>query len=769
MRLDLRRSLCAGLCAAASSIAHAGGPLYIHAETMRPVAYPNATPVRVYTDLGKLGVLDNQAIGAQVANAFAQWTNVETADFEATIAGDFATIGLPDIVAQNAASVIGKDNGGGIHVIYDDDGSLLKNFLGADDSVLGMATPEFGIGPVVTESWVVLNGVPTAFGSSANYVGVVTHEAGHSIGLAHSQANGESAWWTEEPAPYACTAPWSGRPSYATVETMHPTITLWATGLAMGSVDMLDDRAALSNLYPAAGWPASGASIHGRILGLDGTTELTGVNVIARNLDDPFADAISVISGDHTQGRAAPDGRFALNGLTPGARYVVYTDMLKRRNYSTPAAILYYGNHSEEYWNAAESGDGTADARCEHTPLQVTAGTVREADIVINRPEQEHLLRAVPVPGFTVTDLSDDRRVLVGQMIVGATSRPAAARWTEADGIQIVPGSKETGGDVRVNAAGDVMFAQIADENGVSWASRWRVGDATATRLTGGLAIGKCDDSGSSLYDIGQDGRIVVGLAYRGSPCKSPFAFRWTESTGFQSLGGLGPWTRATAISEDGSTIVGWNDQHAVFAGRQGVWWHRGRQAFASPSPGAPAGFWSEAHDVSLDGNVIAGALAGKDRRPWIATRTGERRLLGILEVPAVRGNGSGGYVTVLSSDGRAAFGFWGLGFDRRQFVWTEALGLVDLAEFLHAQGADHASTFTFAAPTGLTPDDKFLVGFGYAGAMPISWTSQLDTVAVCTSTLETRYVDFPKGMDDALLDGARAGRCDRPEPQPSQ
>ena len=105
---------------------------------MRPVAYPNATPVRVYTDLGKLGALDSQAIGAQVANAFAQWTNVETADFEATIVGDFSAIGLPDIVAQNATSVIGKDNGGGIHVIYDDDGSILKNVLGADDSVLGM-------------------------------------------------------------------------------------------------------------------------------------------------------------------------------------------------------------------------------------------------------------------------------------------------------------------------------------------------------------------------------------------------------------------------------------------------------------------------------------------------------------------------------------------------------------------------------------------------------------------------------------------------------
>ena len=114
MRLDLRLACCAALVGACVPVAHAGGPLYIDTQSMKPVAYPNATPVRVYTDLGRLGVLDSQAIGAQVANAFAQWTNVETSDFEATIAGDFATIGLPDIVAQNASSVIGKDNGGNV-------------------------------------------------------------------------------------------------------------------------------------------------------------------------------------------------------------------------------------------------------------------------------------------------------------------------------------------------------------------------------------------------------------------------------------------------------------------------------------------------------------------------------------------------------------------------------------------------------------------------------------------------------------------------------
>ena len=51
------------LCAAAvalalvSPFANAGGPLFIDEPSMRPVAWPNGVPVKVYVDLGALGVL----------------------------------------------------------------------------------------------------------------------------------------------------------------------------------------------------------------------------------------------------------------------------------------------------------------------------------------------------------------------------------------------------------------------------------------------------------------------------------------------------------------------------------------------------------------------------------------------------------------------------------------------------------------------------------------------------------------------------------------
>ena len=84
------------------------------------------------------------------------------------------------------------------------------------------------------------------------------------------------------------------------------------------------------SLYPAPGYRARTGTIKGRVVAKDGTSELTGINVIARRTDDPF-DAISRISGDLTQGWLGPDGRFEMTGLTPGASYLVYIDELGAR------------------------------------------------------------------------------------------------------------------------------------------------------------------------------------------------------------------------------------------------------------------------------------------------------------------------------------------------------------------------------------------------------------------------------------------------------
>ena len=133
-------TLAAGLAAAP---ALAGGPLALFdPATKTPYAWSGAH-APVYTDLGNLGQLDNGQANAMVQFSIDQWNAVPTSSFTGAIAGDFASIGLPDIDAGNLGDVLGPWNGGGIHVIYDADGAITDSIFGPYSGVRGFTTLEW--------------------------------------------------------------------------------------------------------------------------------------------------------------------------------------------------------------------------------------------------------------------------------------------------------------------------------------------------------------------------------------------------------------------------------------------------------------------------------------------------------------------------------------------------------------------------------------------------------------------------------------------------
>ena len=369
--------------------ASAGGPLLIFdPATQQPMFYP--APLALYTDNDSLfsltGPVSNAAAEARAIEGIAEWTNVATATFSGFVAGDFASVALPDIGLNNFGLVIGTFNGGGYHVIYDHDGSITLALAGP--GVLGFSTPEFSVTgtPHLTESYAVLNGATVAPGDTEAlaWSGVFTHEFGHGVNLAHTQTNGAIAFFGDERGPEACT-PFPGSPSLSQIETMYPFVDQrpGGSGPEQATVDLLDDVSALSDVYPASGWPGDYGTITGRVYQSDGVTPVTGVNVIVRNVADPWGDCNSTLSGDLTQGALGPDGRYEFNGLTPGAQYVVYADAIVAGGFSTPPRIPLPG--PEEFWNGAnESGDPDIDAICDVVAITSVAGSPFVADIIFN-------------------------------------------------------------------------------------------------------------------------------------------------------------------------------------------------------------------------------------------------------------------------------------------------------------------------------------------------------------------------------------------------
>ncbi|RMF65044.1 MAG: hypothetical protein D6743_08455, partial [Calditrichaeota bacterium] len=353
---------------------YAGGFLIV-TNTGVPYKWDPAQPVPYNPDQGMLGVLTNAQAVQLVDDNVKLWDNqhIPTSSLSFTNAGS-----LP-IDVQTAADFAQFDskNDSINPVIFDVDGSLLDD-LGFDPGVLGFASVEFirTIAPFyILEGKAVLNG-NWIDGDSTDGVettvevmgSTLTHEIGHYLNLDHTQVNGQFFIGDDDDPGFVT----YGDPTPQSTNLMFP----FFLGLpGEPTAPNTDDIQTISALYPAGGFPAAFGTIEGSVFESDGTTPFAGADVIARNVTDPFGDAVSRVSGAlfnpgaqfPTGGSPDPalEGQYELPGLSPGASYTVEIVQVNPRFTGgsgvgpiDPPAIL---PSFEEFWNGTSEGATTAD------------------------------------------------------------------------------------------------------------------------------------------------------------------------------------------------------------------------------------------------------------------------------------------------------------------------------------------------------------------------------------------------------------------------
>jgi len=327
-------------------------------------------------DQGGLGPLNNAQAVAMTAAAYDEWETVATATATYSNNGSMPF----DVDVTNFAPFIdnlffGNNTSDGLSpIVYDEDGSIFLALFGPS-GVLGFASPDTRDGngvPIEGVSFLnggaILGGFPVA-----DFFGVMVHEFGHFSGMAHTVTNGQNILLGDESGP----TPFNtyGNAPLIQMETMYPFIIVGGGQATLHA----DDIGFYSTMYPAAGFFGGSGTISGTILAPNGTTPLTGVNVIARNVADPFADAVSAISGDR-----GVTGEYTINGLTPGADYTIHIDQILQGGFSTPPIAFV---EPEEFYNGVDESNNavTTDDPADATNILAVAGApVAGVDVIFN-------------------------------------------------------------------------------------------------------------------------------------------------------------------------------------------------------------------------------------------------------------------------------------------------------------------------------------------------------------------------------------------------
>ncbi len=832
-------------CVAAAGLtgltAQAYGPLYIHDyATGTPYRWDVSTPVQVYTDGGNFAsgsvwvwvetpdtcneadgwqcghseelyvVFTNEQGVARVTDALASWSGVTTSSFQAEVAGDFAGLGIGgddgditgapeefstlengDVVHE----IVGTDNGGGIHVMFDESGSVLANVFGAPYGVLGIASPEWADEDtgIITEGWAVIGGASTHYKDTdlMQMGGVITHELGHAFNLAHTQVNGHVLFYSNRvpttAGPVDCSAHWATggeyqlpfpqypAPGRADISVMYPFVDTsadeWSnpTGEFQATVSSAEDFAAISSMYPAANFASDTGSISGNITYPFSNDGIIGVNVVARSIDNPYEDAITVMSGDWNDGIAGAAegaGEFTLMGLTPGARYVIHVENIFAGGFPTPSVRL---PGPSEYFNGSrENDDATNDNACDYDEVVVAAGENRTGiNIQVNGMKKTPRLVINPAPD--ANNITESGQTMGGTIINAYGETQSWIYHEGRDEHTILPM-----GGIELSDNGSAISGRIAIE-GKYLPARLVPGKRLEIIPTPGNI--PCDEGGGtddyySNFAISPDGITMGGFLYN---CDDSEEYRnfgaaaatYNDKDGWTILNdhydGLN--SRVDSIANDG-TAVGWAEQNDGFwAGRV---WKDGEEISMKEVAGPAFIDVGQVTAVSSDGSMAVGIHSWdqqfNERSYTYNTRTGEFETLEVYEECPPWDWFCWGvkpFSPADISDDGTMVGAMGSASGANATIVNDLLGAQKLTDFLKAQGVMNANDLAVVSyARKISSNGMHIAGWTAADGYSVSFKLTLDQLWVCRKG-KSMQVGYPGGVASQLKNGATLGMCE--------
>ena len=276
-------------------------------------------------------------------------------------------------------------------------------------------------------------------------------------------------------------------------------------------------------------------------------------------------------------------------------------------------------------------------------------------------------------------------------------------RWTATAGfVDLGPGDPYNS-SIGISADGKTIVTGRIGADGNSNPAIWQ--QATGWTDLGHPAEGcLMDGSWGDSWAVSGDGSRVVGLAWY---CPGAEGFLWTQQDGIIGLGHpANASSRATSISADGSTIVGFYEDPTQGFRRPVRWIASSTDMFLGDVPG-------EAIGVSSDGKQVVGQApdsTGNGRAFYYSDATGMTPL-GVLT-----GNSTDQSVAIGLSDSGVVIGASMNPFTwtSQPFLWSQKTGMKWLKASLVRNGAVIPSGVVLSNVLAISADGSTLVGLWY-------------------------------------------------------
>lgn len=278
-----------------------------------------------------------------------------------------------------------------------------------------------------------------------------------------------------------------------------------------------------------------------------------------------------------------------------------------------------------------------------------------------------------------------------------------------------------------ISGDGTTVSLSFSNESGVQQAGYYT--EAEGFVLIPLADNGEACDAVSSGYGLNFDGTKGTGLQWFAG-C-SAHAYRWTKGGSTVDLGSSGLSSRGTAISGDGTTIVGFDEDPATYARRAAIWTEGNTERELI----LPEGDQGECYAVSYDGSMVCGG--------WNGYAMYWDKVVGAVNLGTLPGDEGWGSFAMDIADNGTVVGYSGNPFfsSSRGFVWTPEDGMMLFSEFLTLNGVDFPEGLNVFRVESVSGDGRTFTG---------AWVNAMGFVEpfVC-------YLDDPVSIEHPLEDPA--------------